>query len=167
MPRVYREFSTRRVLTMEFLEGTHLEEFLAGGPTQEERDRFGELFFVAIARLHYAGRRLYADPSAGNFLFLPDGRMGLIDFGCVRPYNDSEWQVSRFADQNIQAGPDSPTSSIRAFAGLAEGEDAPPEHLELLSCWCRWLWRPYWHSGPFDFGDPDYLREAVDLLTRF
>ena len=167
VPRVYRHLSTRRVLAMEFLQGTHVEEFLAGGPTQEERDRFGALIFVATARLHYAGKRLYADPSSGNFLFLPDGRLGLIDFGCLRPYNDAEWQVAQFADQNIQAGPDSPVSSLRAFAGLADGEDAPPEHLDLLASWCRWLWRPYWQSEPFDFGDPDYMREAVDLLTRF
>ena len=29
------------------------------------------------------------------------------------------------------------------------------------------MWRPYWHDGRFDFGDGRYLREGVDLLSRF
>ena len=41
VPRVHDEFSTRRVLTMEYLEGVHIHEFLAGNPPQERRDHFG------------------------------------------------------------------------------------------------------------------------------
>ena len=105
VPRVYDQFSTRRVLTMQFLKGTHVDQFVAGGPSQQERDHFGTLILRATSRLHYTGKMLYADPSSGNFLFLPDGRLGLIDFGCVRPYNDAEWDSCRFADQCIQEGP--------------------------------------------------------------
>ena len=80
----------------------------------------------------------------------------------------AEWQsCNRLADLDLQEGPNTPVRPIRDFAGLADGEDAPPEHLELLKCWCRWMWRPYWHSGPFDFGDEHYLREGVDFMTRF
>jgi aarF domain-containing kinase len=167
VPRVYPELSTRRVLTMQFLEGHHVQDFLAQGPTQEERDHFGRLIYLAQSRLHYAGKMLYADPSPGNFLFLPDGRLGFIDFGCVRTYNDSEVNLNRLADLDLREGPDTPVRNIREFAGLAAGEDAPPEHLELLKCWCRWGWRPYWQAGPFDFGDERYLREGVDLMSRF
>ena len=104
VPRVYPEFSTRRVLTMQFLEGHHVQDFLAPGRTQEERDHFGRLIYLAQSRLHYAGKMLYADPSPGNFLFLPDGRLGFIDFGCVRPYNDSEWNLNRLADAGSSGG---------------------------------------------------------------
>jgi predicted unusual protein kinase regulating ubiquinone biosynthesis (AarF/ABC1/UbiB family) len=40
VPRVLREYSTRRVLTMEYLPGPHLDEFLESDPSQAERDRF-------------------------------------------------------------------------------------------------------------------------------
>ena len=167
VPRHYPELSTRSVLTMQYLNGLHAAQFLAGSPAQAERDRFGTLVFLAMARLHCAGKLLYADPSPGNFLFLQGGRLGLIDFGCVRPYNDWEWHVSRLIDRSIQAGPDAPISFLREFAGLADDEQAPQEQLDLLGSWCRWIWRPYWHAGPFDFGDPRYFREGVDLLARF
>jgi aarF domain-containing kinase len=167
VPRVYPELSTRRILTMEFLEGSQVHAFLARGPSQEERDHFGRLILLATARLHWSAKLLYADPSPGNFLLLPDGRLGFIDFGCVRPYNEAEWDLIRLADLDIQDGPDSTIRSIRDFAALGSGEDAPAEHLELLKRWCRWSWRPYWHAGPFDFGDEQYLREGVELMTRF
>jgi tRNA A-37 threonylcarbamoyl transferase component Bud32 len=167
VPRVYPEYSTRRVLAMEFLPGVHVHEFLAGNPSQDHRNHFGRLICLAQSRLHYAERLLYADPSPGNFLFLPDRRLGFIDFGCVRAYNDAEWNCCRLADVAIREGPDGPIRFARIIAGLAEGEDAPPEHLALLETWSRWMWRPYWQAGGFDFSDERYLREGIDLLARF
>jgi tRNA A-37 threonylcarbamoyl transferase component Bud32 len=167
VPRVYPEYSTRRVLAMEFLAGVHVHDFLASGPSQDDRNHFGRLIYLAQSRLHYAERLLYADPSPGNFLFLPDRRLGFIDFGCVRPYNDAEWNCCRLADLAIREGPDGSIRFIRNFAGLAEGEDARPEHLALLEAWSRWMWRPYWHTGAFEFGDDRYLREGIELLGRF
>src|SRR6185295_2986101 len=38
VPRVYGQYSTGRVLTMERLPGVHLEEFLATNPSQELRN---------------------------------------------------------------------------------------------------------------------------------
>jgi tRNA A-37 threonylcarbamoyl transferase component Bud32 len=167
VPRVFREYSTRRVLSMEFCPGVHIHDYLSTNPSQADRNHFGRLIYLALSRLHYGERLLYADPSPGNFLFLPDGRLGLIDFGCVRPYNDAEWNCCRLADIAVREGITGPIRPIRVFAGLADGEDAPPEHLALLEAWSRWMWRPYWHDGPFDFGDERYLREGIELLGRF
>jgi predicted unusual protein kinase regulating ubiquinone biosynthesis (AarF/ABC1/UbiB family) len=90
VPRVYDEYSTSRVLTMEYVDGVHIHAYLAENPSQESRDDFGAKIYLASARLFYAGRLLYADPHPGNYLFRADGRLGLIDFGCVRPYDDEE-----------------------------------------------------------------------------
>ncbi len=106
VPRVYDELSTRRVLTMEYLDGVHIRAFLAGNPSQEQRDRFGGLIYQAQSRLHYAGRLLYADPHPGNYLFRPDGRLGFLDFGCVRPYTDREWECTRLCDLAIRGSRD-------------------------------------------------------------
>jgi hypothetical protein len=165
VPRVHDELSTRRVLTMEFLEGVHIHEFLARKPTQDERDHFGSLIVITGCRLHYAGRLIYADPHPGNYLFRADGRLGLLDFGCVRPYTDREWECNRLADLAIAAGGNDLVPVLRASLGLAEGEELAPEILGLNLEFSRWLWRPYRHDGPFDFGDPAYLREGVDLVT--
>jgi predicted unusual protein kinase regulating ubiquinone biosynthesis (AarF/ABC1/UbiB family) len=71
-----------RVLVSEWIDGTPLSKIIAGG-TPEERDAAGErlatLHFSAPARIGL----LHADPHPGNFRLLPDGRLGVLDFGAV------------------------------------------------------------------------------------
>jgi aarF domain-containing kinase len=165
VPRVYDELSTRRVLTMEYLDGVHIHAFLARNPSQELRDHFGGLIVQAGSRLHFAGRLLYADPHPGNFLFRADGRLGFLDFGCVRPYTDREWECNRLADLAMRGGDDDMVRSVRASLGVAEGEALDPELLARNTELAQWMWRPAVHDGPFDFGDPDYLREGVDRVA--
>lgn len=84
VPRPVPGHSTTRVLTMERLDGLHLDAWLATNPDQANRDHFGQLLLDWLHfSLHELGR-VNADPHAGNFLFMPDGRLGLLDFGCTR-----------------------------------------------------------------------------------
>jgi predicted unusual protein kinase regulating ubiquinone biosynthesis (AarF/ABC1/UbiB family) len=84
VPRVYRDLSSGKVITMTFLQGQHLDDFLATRPARALRDLVGErlldLFYFQLLRLH----ALHADPHWGNYLFEPDGTVGLVDFGCVK-----------------------------------------------------------------------------------
>jgi predicted unusual protein kinase regulating ubiquinone biosynthesis (AarF/ABC1/UbiB family) len=84
IPRVYRELSRDRVLTMSLLDGEHIDAFLARKPSQELRDLVGERLF----ELHYFQvlrlEAFHADPHWGNYLFTRDGGIGLVDFGCVK-----------------------------------------------------------------------------------
>jgi predicted unusual protein kinase regulating ubiquinone biosynthesis (AarF/ABC1/UbiB family) len=80
VPRVVA--SAPKVVVSEWIEGTPLSRIIATG-SREERDRAGRL----LATLHFSGpqraRLLHADPHPGNFRILPDGRLGVIDFGAI------------------------------------------------------------------------------------
>ncbi|MFF0374920.1 ABC1 kinase family protein [Actinoplanes missouriensis] len=80
VPRVVA--SAPRVLVTEWVDGTPLAAVIAGGSI-EERDEAGRL----MATLHFSAPAraglLHADPHPGNFRILPDGRLGVIDFGAV------------------------------------------------------------------------------------
>ena len=84
IPRVYPALSGAKVITSQMLDGIGLEAYLATNPSQEQRDAYAQLifdsFFVSLYRL----KRIHADPNPGNFLFMEDGKLGLIDFGCVK-----------------------------------------------------------------------------------
>jgi ubiquinone biosynthesis protein len=83
-PEPFRELSTRRLLVM---------ERLPGEPLSRARRRIGELGVdrAALARTALEtllrqillGGTFHADPHPGNLLLLPDGRLGMIDFGSV------------------------------------------------------------------------------------
>ncbi|MGB0649999.1 MAG: ABC1 kinase family protein [Rhodothermales bacterium] len=86
-PRWIPELTTERVLTMTQLHGLHLKEWLATGPTQEQRDQYGQLLWDAIhEQVAGTSLRVHADAHPGNFLFREDGRLGLLDFGCIKTF---------------------------------------------------------------------------------
>lgn len=82
VPRVVA--SAPKVLVTEWMTGRPLSAAIADG-TAEERNAAGELLvrfaFEAPARAGF----LHADPHPGNFMILPDGRLGVIDFGATAP----------------------------------------------------------------------------------
>jgi aarF domain-containing kinase len=166
VPRVYEQHSTRRVITMELIGGVHVHDFLAGNPSQELRDHFGGLIVRAWDRLFFAGRVNYADLHPGNFLFLPDGRLGLLDFGCVRPFSDGEWGLMRRAMRAMDGSREDFLRYAKQSVCLPEDAPMDPEHLRLLERLIDWSWRPGRCQGPFDFGDGQFLREGAEIFRE-
>ncbi len=82
VPRVVA--SAPKVVVQEWIQGIPMAEIIRDG-TPEQRDLIGtrllELTFDAPRRLEM----LHGDAHPGNFMLLPDGRMGVIDFGAVAP----------------------------------------------------------------------------------
>ena len=76
--------TTRRVLTMQRLKGQHVNEWLQTQPSQAQRDQYGQLLFDTFLHCAFVLHRLQADPHPGNYLFMADGQLGLLDFGCTR-----------------------------------------------------------------------------------
>jgi predicted unusual protein kinase regulating ubiquinone biosynthesis (AarF/ABC1/UbiB family) len=169
VPRVFDRYSTRRVLTMEYLDGIHINDFLATNPSQDLRDHFGAQIIRAWQRLYYAGRLNYADLHPGNFLFQDGGRLGVLDFGCVRPFNDREWELMRQAERAIYGEPEEALHWVKRIAELPDDYPNDSERVRLLHKLAVWSWRPLRQAGPFDFSSGEHLREGVELyreLTR-
>ena len=82
VPRIVA--SAPKVVIQEWMQGIPLAEIIRHGTT-EQRDLIGtrllELTFDAPRRLEM----LHGDAHPGNFMLLPDDRMGVIDFGAVAP----------------------------------------------------------------------------------
>jgi predicted unusual protein kinase regulating ubiquinone biosynthesis (AarF/ABC1/UbiB family) len=86
VPKVHSEYSTAKVLTTTLHEGVHLEDYLAQDPRQEDRDRFGTALFEFYLKSLFKFELYNCDPHPGNYLFRPDGRLVLLDFGCTRQF---------------------------------------------------------------------------------
>jgi predicted unusual protein kinase regulating ubiquinone biosynthesis (AarF/ABC1/UbiB family) len=69
-----------RVLVTRWLEGVPLSRVIADGSTKD-RDRCGLLLLRLLLSSPARAGRLHADPHPGNFRLLPDGRLGVLDFG--------------------------------------------------------------------------------------
>jgi ubiquinone biosynthesis protein len=84
VPGVHRQWSSRRVLVMEELQGEPLSAIRARAKSDPEvARRVASLAIREILTQVFDEGRFHADPHAGNLLLLPDGRLGLIDLGLV------------------------------------------------------------------------------------
>jgi predicted unusual protein kinase regulating ubiquinone biosynthesis (AarF/ABC1/UbiB family) len=81
VPRVVEELTTRRVLAMQRLEGLPLEDLCGPDHSPERRDRAGSLLIRLMLRELFEFRFMQTDPNFANYLWLPDGRIGLLDLG--------------------------------------------------------------------------------------
>ena len=88
IPKVIDELTTKRVLATEFLQGLSFKDFLASNPSQEQKDRYAQLIFDNFFDTLYSIKTIHADPNPGNCLFLKDGKLGLIDFGCTKEVDE-------------------------------------------------------------------------------
>ena len=83
-PKYYPELSSKRIITMDWLEGKHLREFLQTDPSQELRNQIGQALWDFYNFQQHELRAVHADPHPGNFLITAEGKLGVIDFGCVK-----------------------------------------------------------------------------------
>ena len=168
IPRPVEEFSTRRVLTMEYLDGLSLYEFLETDPSREKRDHFGSLMVRAASRMIYSGRLQYADPHPGNYLFLEGDRLGIVDFGCMKEFNDAEWEYLRLACEAGRVNTrEAVVEHVLRGTDFAEDEVINSEALELMIDYCRWMWRPFVTPGEFDYSDPEVMRHGLGIIKKF
>ncbi|NQW39851.1 MAG: AarF/ABC1/UbiB kinase family protein [Cyanobacteria bacterium] len=83
VPRIYHQATSRRVLTMEWIEGvklTNLEAVRGIGVDPDEMVNIG--VNCSLQQLLEHGF-FHADPHPGNLLALPDGRLAYLDFGMM------------------------------------------------------------------------------------
>ena len=89
VPRIHWDYTGRRVLTMEWIDGTKLTN------TDEVQAQGIDATHLVEVGVECSLRQLlehgffHADPHPGNLLAMPDGRLAYLDFGmmsCIKPY---------------------------------------------------------------------------------
>lgn len=161
VPRVHDALSTRRVLTMDWVEGVHIDEYMKTSPSQEDRDRRGERMARSFMRLCYSAHLLYCDHHPGNCVFMNDGRLGLIDFGCARRYTHAEVEYLTYIERAGFQGDDAIRAAIVRASDLSPSQQHDRARLDLMLDWFHWMYEPVNTDAPFDFGDDTYLQRGM------
>ncbi|TYP89953.1 ABC1 kinase family protein [Blastococcus xanthinilyticus] len=125
VPRVVA--SAPKVVVSEWIEGVPLSRIITSG-SREERDRAGRL----LATLHFSAperaRLLHADPHPGNFRILPDGRLGVIDFGAIARLPDGHPEpIGRLLNWALAGRAAEVLADLRAEGFVRPGFDVDPE----------------------------------------
>lgn len=87
IPGVHHAQSTERVIVMDRLHGQPVHDFAATA-TPAARQRAGQTLAELYYEQAFDHRMLHADPHPGNYLFEEDGTVGILDFGCVKRFDE-------------------------------------------------------------------------------
>lgn len=162
LPELHPALCTERVLVMDRVHGVPLDVFVAQADA-ETRQRVGlqlaELFF----RMAFERRLLHADPHPGNYLFQADGRIGLLDFGCLKPLD--EFWIGSYARVAHAATDGDREATLRAIRDVGAWTGSSPGAADALWALCEAIVAP-WQGGPYTLGGAeDRLLERVTPLA--
>jgi predicted unusual protein kinase regulating ubiquinone biosynthesis (AarF/ABC1/UbiB family) len=99
IPQVHSDYTTKKVLTMEYIKGLRFSEFIASA-TQPEKNEAGKRMFEMMFRSVFVHHRFNCDPHPGNYLFLK-GQVAFLDFGCVKRYDKEFIRVWKAYARNV------------------------------------------------------------------
>lgn len=161
-PKYYPDLSSKRILTMDWLDGMHLKEFLKTNPSQAVRNRIGQALWDFYDYQIHTLRQVHADPHPGNFLMRADGTMGVIDFGCVKVipafYYDNYFRLVNPDTIDDDALMEQIFENLEFLTPV----DSPKDRAffsGLFKQMIRMLGEPF-AVEEFDFGDDRYFNEV-------
>ena len=163
-PKYHPEFSSRRVITMDWMDGEPFDVFADGPAPQDLRDRIGQALWDFYAYQIHDLRVFHADPHPGNFLVSGDS-LCVLDFGCTKTI-DAAFHAKQFAflDPALETNPARLTATMESMAILLP-TDTPAQRTHLVEL-CKksleLLARPF-RTGHFDFGDPAFMSAIYEL----
>lgn len=167
-PKYYPELSSKRILTMDWIEGVHLSKFVKSGPSQGLRNQLGQQLWDFFMHQIHVLRKVHADPHPGNVLITPDDRLALIDFGCVkvipedfyRPYFDMQ-SLEVQSNQKLLREKLTDLEILRADDPQEEADYFLNLFQDILGLFLR----PF-HQDAFDFSDAGYFAQLSEMGER-
>lgn len=166
-PKYYPEYSSEKIITMDWMTGVHLSEFKNNN--QEIANQLGQaLWDFYMYQIHIL-KKVHADPHPGNFLVNADNQLVALDFGCMKQIPD-EFYVPYFELINKEIIDNKNFFKTKLFELEILRADDSKEEIEyftqmfydLLS-----LFTQPFQSETFDFSDEVFFQNMAQLGERF
>ena len=160
VPRVIRQYSTGRVLTIEYLRGTKVADLdLEAMRPDERRDvvtRMADAWMTMVFRHGF----FHSDPHPANIFVLESGQLGLVDFGQAGKLSDED--MARLTRLFVDAATENVDAIPRRLRDL--GVRYAPEREEEFRAQLRVLFDRYYGSRLSDIDPLQVIREAFQLI---
>ncbi|GHB36599.1 ABC1 kinase family protein [Mongoliitalea lutea] len=167
-PGYYEEMSSERIITMDWIEGMHIKEWLETNPSQEAKNRVGQSLWDFYHHQVHNIQQVHADPHPGNFIITTDNRLGIIDFGCVKILPEDFYQGYFSLIKRELLINEEELNQIFYNLEFISDKDTAEEKVyfkgvfkEMISL----LGKPF-HVDTFDFADDSYFEQIFQLGDR-
>jgi predicted unusual protein kinase regulating ubiquinone biosynthesis (AarF/ABC1/UbiB family) len=160
-PKYYPEFSSTRVLTMDWIEGKPLGEFLKVPVDPTIGKKLGQAMWDFYHFQMHQLKAVHADPHPGNFIVTPDHKLGIIDFGCVKVIPEDFYKVYfKLLSPATLANEEERLDTFYKLKFIYKEDSAKDKRffIDLFTKLVALLARPF-ESKMFDFADEAYFNE--------
>jgi predicted unusual protein kinase regulating ubiquinone biosynthesis (AarF/ABC1/UbiB family) len=137
LPQPLPHLSTKRLLTMTWLEGKPL--LSATEWPQERRNQLARTFFKAWYKPFYQYGIIHGDPHLGNYTIQEKGILNLFDFGCVRKFSSSF--IQGVIDLYYSLLNNDESLALKAYEQWGF-KNITKELMDILNQWARFLYTP-------------------------
>ncbi len=167
-PNYYPEYSSEKILTMDWMEGLHISEYVSSVKQDQKKNHIlGQtLWDFYMFQIHHL-KKVHADPHPGNFLIDTSFNLIALDFGCVKVIPDEFYHpYFELADLDLDKN-QAHFQSILYDLEILRVDDSPEEVVyftELFGRLIKVLTLPF-TAKEFDFGDPVYWGE-INALSQ-
>ena len=168
-PNYYSEYSSEKIITMDWMTGIHLSEFTSKNDNQEITDKIGQaLWDFYMYQIHIL-KKVHADPHPGNFLVNDENQLVALDFGCMKKI-PNDFYTPYFELINKEVIDDKAIFKQKLFELEILRTDDSKEEVEyftqmfydLLSLFTK----PF-QTETFDFSDAAFFESIAQLGERF
>jgi predicted unusual protein kinase regulating ubiquinone biosynthesis (AarF/ABC1/UbiB family) len=168
-PEYYPEFSSEKIITMDWMSGIHLSEFTAKNENHELGNQLGQaLWDFYMYQIHIL-KKVHADPHPGNFLVNDNNQLVALDFGCMKKIpNDFYIPYFELVDPKILDNPQLFNKKLFELEILRTDDSAKEiayfsqMFYDLLS-----LFTQPFQGETFDFSNADFFGNIAQLGERF
>lgn len=168
-PQYYEEFSTDRILTMDWMHGVHLSEWTKINADQEAANKVGQaLWDFYLYQIHEL-RKVHADPHPGNFLINEQNELIAIDFGCMKEIpNDFYEPYFELAKAKNIKNPVKLEKGLKKLE-IIRSDDSPEEAKYFTTLFSEMLGlfsKPF-NEEVFDFSDATFFTAIAALGEKY
>ncbi|WP_299116234.1 AarF/UbiB family protein [uncultured Winogradskyella sp.] len=165
----YEDYSSERIITMDYMKGEHLSEFVSHNTNQELSNKLGQaLWDFYMYQIHNL-KKVHADPHPGNFLVSEEGNLIALDFGCMKAIPESFYKpYFELADKRCIDDPKAFSEKMYELEILRKDDSAEEISFfsnmfhELLSLFTQPL-----QNEVFDFSNPEFFNQVAEMGQKY
>ncbi|NNM19403.1 MAG: AarF/ABC1/UbiB kinase family protein, partial [Croceitalea sp.] len=168
-PKYYSSLSSERIITMDWMKGSHLSEFAKTEFSDALGNKLGQALWNFYMYQIHGLRKVHADPHPGNFLVSERDTLIAIDFGCIKAIPD-EFYIPYFelAKKENIANDAIFTKKLYELEILTPTDSA--RELEFFTALFKemlTLFTSPFNEEQFDFGSDIFWAKIADLSKRY
>ena len=168
-PLYYPEYSSERIITMDWMNGVHLSEFTSVNYNSEIANKLGQALWDFYMYQIHVLKKVHADPHPGNFLVNDNNQLIALDFGCMKKIpNDFYVPYFELIDKNIINNPKLFKEKLFELEILRSDDSKEEvEYFTTVFFDLMYLFTLPFQEENFDFSDPEFFGNIAKLGERF